>query len=1148
MQPRYAESSCWIVAFLLFFFGQLFHGIANAADAIENLSNEQATQSPPQFALFDEDILADNVFAVRRRSAGLSSDNDRFDCLVKWVLPSETHPTIRMGGAFTPTHPAPIVPKEYLDAAGSGGTLVSPVFDLLKAAKKSGRLQELLRAVEAIPESADEEQQRAKTSLLVLIHLEMGQQDSAATAAELLLRQVIASKPQTLSDMWPETLVVHRAGVDSGGHSAVHELLAYLFANRSQRDLPRELPAWHHQIASLAGRNGHLEVGQPESAAVGTTSLTQWIPFSRVRHWTRGRGFPQAEWAIGGDRVDKISGHDEDYLFFRSPLLGDYEIECDLSSASCQALTAGTIIGNDYRPSHLWAGTVRNGPEVKEIDFKFTRFDPWVYYRSTVRDGICTTWINGQPVHTETLPENPDPWFAVRSWSRSHASARDIRISGNPRIPDRVNLSASDELCGWIPYHGETAGTETAEWQLDADPESTGIIVGRRANLPGTSQESLLYYQRPLEQEGTVEYEFFYQPGSITAHPALDRMALILQPDGVRIHWITDDIFDASELAPDNLNEEPQNRRGPDPLPLLPNAWNRAEVAIKGLELTLRLNGQAVFQRTLEPGNRRTFGFFHYSDATEARVRRVFMSGNWPKEIPSVADQELADSLAKKLDAERQRLAAVFTHDFAANGMPPEYFFPERGDGRGTLQVRPDGVFVARPSFGDWNSTGLRMPLMLRGDFDVEAEFDQLTTEGEQGDVIMLVLHFSDAKQQQCRLLRVRTIEERQQLHVSFSALHESGGRSYGASRQLACEARRGRLRLCRRGATIHYLFAENDSDVFRVVGTEVITDAPTAPNGIELAALRNGTGTTSVVWKSVAIRAERILIPPDPSKPPQVSLYSTDSDGANVQLLAAPLKGFTQAGSPEWSSDGQMIVCDMSQGGTATSHVIRMNADGSNAVDLGRGCMPSLSSDGQQIVFSMPGSGVMKMNSDGTSRETLDRNGWGIQWSPDGTSIAWAVRNNLIIMDAKSGEKRPLLSEDQATQLSFIYWNPGWSHDSKWIAFKSTTVRGLDGLVAVANVDSTKEFRILYEGPNRVHEDLTWHPDSQHVVFSSQLSQGARMTLVKLNRSNPAAPEVLPGQNADWDILDSDWSPDGRHIVFAALVPPEPVDLTVNK
>jgi len=267
-----------------------------------------------------------------------------------------------------------------------------------------------------------------------------------------------------------------------------------------------------------------------------------------------------------------------------------------------------------------------------------------------------------------------------------------------------------------------------------------------------------------------------------------------------------------------------------------------------------------------------------------------------------------------------------------------------------------------------------------------------------------------------------------------------------------------------------------------------------------------------------------------------------------NVRLLAEPLTGFTQAGSPEWSSDSQTIVCDMSLGGTETSHVIRMNADGSDVVDLGRGCMPSLSADGRQIVFSLPRSGVMKMNSDGTNRETLDRNGWGIQWSPDGKLIAWAVGKNMTIMDAESGNKRQLLSKEQASELSFIYWNFGWSHDNRWIAFKSTKVRGLDGLVAVANVDSLKEFRILYEGPKRVHEDFTWHPDNRHVVFSAQLSQGAKLKLVKLNRENPTDPEVLPGQTFDGDILDCDWSPDGRHIVFAGLKPPEPVDFRVSK
>ncbi len=43
-----------------------------------------------------------------------------------------------MSGGFTPVDPAPIVAREYRDAMFSGGTIVSPVFDLLDLAAKWG--------------------------------------------------------------------------------------------------------------------------------------------------------------------------------------------------------------------------------------------------------------------------------------------------------------------------------------------------------------------------------------------------------------------------------------------------------------------------------------------------------------------------------------------------------------------------------------------------------------------------------------------------------------------------------------------------------------------------------------------------------------------------------------------------------------------------------------------------------------------------------------------------------------------------------------------------------------------------------------------------------------------------------------------------
>ncbi|MEJ7592084.1 MAG: DUF1581 domain-containing protein [Planctomycetaceae bacterium] len=413
---------------------------------------EDSLQSPGVVILSDEDVLANNSAAVSRH-ASTQPPEERFDYLADWVLPTTTHSAIRMNGEFTQTDPAPVGQSAGERDDIRGGVLVSPVFDLLELAKATDRLPELLQAVEAIPESTFEEQLRARAALLVLIHLEMGQQEEAVKAADRLLSLVTQSVPDDLADMWPETLVVHRAVHHFAGNPAADDLLAYLFSQRSQRENPYGLLAWHNQIASLAGRNGHIETQRPDGAIVQPPDLKQWIPVSRLRSSTRGPGLPQALWGRRGDRVDKISGHDEDYLFFRSPLTGNFEMECDMSPSACQAMVAGTLVGNDGDLSQIWVGTFRDGARRTPIDVRFSGFGPWVRYRCVVRDHVATTYLNGLAVRTEQLT-SPDPWVAVRSWSRSHASARDIRITGHPVIPDKVELSAHalPQPVEWPPH------------------------------------------------------------------------------------------------------------------------------------------------------------------------------------------------------------------------------------------------------------------------------------------------------------------------------------------------------------------------------------------------------------------------------------------------------------------------------------------------------------------------------------------------------------------------------------------------------------------------------------------------------------------------------------------------------------------------
>ena len=76
-------------------------------------------------------------------------------------------------------------------------------------------------------------------------------------------------------------------------------------------------------------------------------------------------------------------------------------------------------------------------------------------------------------------------------------------------------------------------------------------------------------------------------------------------------------------------------------------------------------------------------------------------------------------------------------------------------------------------------------------------------------------------------------------------------------------EATSGRLRLARVGETLYCLFAANDSPEFRLIQAERVGPESLLFGGIRLTTgvQSNGRthGTTSVIWKDLTIRAERI-------------------------------------------------------------------------------------------------------------------------------------------------------------------------------------------------------------------------------------------------------------------------------------------------
>lgn len=1123
---------------------------------------------------FGEPALADNARAVRVAAAQLATPAEQFAFLSKWVLPGSGRSEIRMSGVFTPVDAPPdrlietlgtgsiSVPSVPLwlnrrdgepqshrgnreDADAKAAQLVSPVFDLLDTARQLNQLADLRGTVEQLPTS------REQLALLALVDLEAGDVDLASTSVDQFFTLLPSNAPDSLDAMWPETLLVWRALFRSQTNESIGEVIGLLHQQRTQRAQPAGIEFWHTHIARLMNQHDLL-INRPEnSPSTSSRPALTWIPAVRERARSRGVGAAPAIWTLDkNNEVHHVSGHQEEFLLYPSPLRGDFDLTCQIGGyGQTQVLFAGEFAGISSSATVLESGSFLRGTSSrKEVDPAFSRPDPWINCCISVRDDVCNMSLNGRIVRSDTLPPHFDPWFGIHSWYRNNARLRDVRITGSPIVPEEVTLSADPDMSSWLTYHEETSGFEGARWTWEADPDGSGIINGQRGSeLFGTQSESLLRYLRPLTEGGSIEYDFQYEPGNFETHPALDRLAFLLQPDGVRLHWITDERFDQTGVPP--ANEFDGGTQLSTPLPLKPGEWNRMQLSIVGDVVTIGLNGQSVFELDLQSlvvPNHRTFGLFHFADRSAVRVRNVVMRGNWPKTIPRILEQPLADQTVPRLNAERAGLAVVYRHNFTRDGLGAEHFQlndPKRG---ATVTQSPDGLRIVRPAQGSWTSTDLRSQFVLRGNFDVEATFDRFRYSGAEEAVVFLVVRFSDAQQQHARAQRGRARHQQRQLfHAARLTLNPDGSRSFHAD-TVTCEANSGRLRLARRGDEIYFLFAEGDSANFRLAGIHKVTDADSL--GVDLTAVANGTATVDVVWKDITIAAEELLLPPDPTKQPQNEIFVMNIDGSNLRSITGHDPNLGGAGSPDWSPDGKQIAFDIFSGTRTGNYLI--NVDGTGLKYLGPGCMPTFGSTGDRLAFTWSGRGMTLMDSAGENREVLTSDGWGAQFSPNGKWVAYqsyertptARSTNITIIDGATKEKRVLLEGDQAQRYSSIYWNMEWSPDSQQICFKGRIRNASDRYeTAITSIDgSSQGFRVLTT--ETTDTDFGWHPDGTRILLaktSPKYLGGPRLFVADLKTDSI---DLLETQPLDMPNHSGIWSPDGKQIAFVTRRKPEPI------
>lgn len=857
--------------------------------------------------IFGDSLIAENVAAVRKRVSTLPLEQ-QYELLRSHVLPSNTHDTIRLVGLQTATSPVPSqISREPQDVErlrlaaelgqrriSTGGILVSPAFDLLAVGSRLGRLEELKQSVLRFRPTS-EHQQRCRLVFLALLGMKQQNTTAAGDAVDEFCSRWKRSKEPELTKRWPETLLAWSAVDHKELRGEAKTMLFEMIVQQIRKGVSNGPAQWDRLISHTFGKvyTGPNSTGPNSGGSLpavplhpyGTNPpLRQWHAVSQSTGWSHGIGIPAAVWQLRGDMVSNLASHDTEFLFYEVPLLGDFTLECECTCfgyKDTHPLVSGTWLAPTWNHSEFSIGGLTTVRPNGQLAPKLSPVDEWLRYRIDIRDNVCRRYINGRLIHTEDLSANRDPWVAIRSPEYGRGNVKDIRITGQPQIPRSVSLvqrTSSHEDTDtavqrpvpdqWLPWLEDNDSGGDSIWHTDATSEQATLLGKRTPELQGTSAEQLLHYHWPIiVGHGRLSCEFFYRRGQIIANPALGRRVFLLKPDGVCQHWVTNGIWDHSDVDPANL------AASHTPVPLLDDAWNTAELQINGDTLVLSVNGQQVFEGSVHSTNDRRFGMFYFSDQTQAMFRNVVLSGDWPEALPEPTDQELRLGTVDVIDQERRELSASFEFDFATakDAEISAKFLKYDGyaDRAATFTKKPNGLMVRLSGPGNTPAgLGYCAPrILVSGDYDIIAEFEELQTEisGNGSSAIYLANNFSQARMFQLYRGVVRhpgvSLRQLAQSEI-YGERNGKWGFRWPTIIREACTS--GRLRMIRRGTTVSFLIAEYDSGCFRNLHSEEVSDEDLAVGSLRLRSscysADEDPSSVSVTWTRLSVKADGIL------------------------------------------------------------------------------------------------------------------------------------------------------------------------------------------------------------------------------------------------------------------------------------------------
>ncbi len=340
-------------------------------------------------------------------------------------------------------------------------------------------------------------------------------------------------------------------------------------------------------------------------------------------------------WTAQDGLVAHVAGSSTNLLLFDYPVTGAYEFSAEAYAAPWaeSGLTHNGMGVAPFSVEGIAAVFPIGRHESLTIPWRLARPNGFNRVTAQISPEKVRYLVNGHLCYEDVDPGSTSPWLGLLSYGDRHSVWRRLTLAGHPLIPREAALAQGDRLDGWIssfyneiqPRHRTEAmtdpsgninrlstprlagsattatprkGDRTVREPIDLDAHdwaaSAGVIHGRRVIAgaaprgavddesfqPGGPEalQSRLYYFRPLRDGDELSYEFFHQPDLVMVHPALDRLAFLLEPDGVRVHWMTAGRADVSRLPADNAVVEPDCRRGPSarPVPGRPLEYRQA--------------------------------------------------------------------------------------------------------------------------------------------------------------------------------------------------------------------------------------------------------------------------------------------------------------------------------------------------------------------------------------------------------------------------------------------------------------------------------------------------------------------------------------------------------------------------------------------